>query len=499
MKKVRFLLILLCACMLLPLVACGDDKKDDVSIFDKLYDDKTRETARDSIPEGYDLEGTTFGVFYAAHSEKGVIGDDETTDIVYSKIHERNVSVQERLRCNLEFISSNTTAWNDVPAVLKQDIQTMADVYQIVFSTNNTVIQEKLFNYFHNLNDSNYIDIGERWWYEDAIMETSVDNYNVRFLYGDINIDSLGNAGAVFYNKDIYEQYLSPNKDRDQLYQMVLDGTWTLEQFALLSKKSHIEKGGDGSNDIHGYSLFRYAEPIHFFANSCGVQYYKRNEQGIPEVTLNTESTISFVEDLYENEGAWLFYPNQVGVESEHTLDFPNGKVTFLLGGLSNVLGDALREMKTDFGILPYPKYTVEQDTYYNFMANGTVVTAIPVSCDIDYANEEVSAVIEAMASESYRFVSVAFYETALKAAYNRDDLSAQMIDIITGQHDTVKSTLTKNFLYEYGSSLGGMGSIFSTLMSGKNTNFSSTYESIYPAYEQGLKDLIQQYKEGKI
>ena len=503
MKKIRFLLILLCICLLLPIAACKKEEGPVLSDYERKYDDLTRETARDSIPEGYDLEGNEMGVFYAAHSEKSVIGDGEATDIVYSKIYERNLSVEDRLNCTLNMISSNTTAWNDVTGVLKTDIQTMTDAYQIVFTTNNTVIQEKLFNYFHDLNDSEYIDIDERWWYPDAIMEISVDNYNYRFLYGDINIDSLGNAGAIFYNKELYEQYLSPTKDKDYVYQQVLDGTWTLEQFYNLTKKSHIEKGGDGSNDIYGYSLFRYAEPIHYFVNSCGLQFYARNDQGMPELTIYNEQTISFTEDLYkllyENEGAWLFYPNMVGMEGEHELDFPNGKVIFLLSTLKSVLGDGLREMKTDFGILPFPKYSEEQDMYYNFMANGTVATCIPVSCDIDYANEEVSAVIEALASESYRFVTVAFYEQALKAAYNRDDISAQMIDIITGQHDTVKSTLTKNFLYEYGSSLGGMGSIFSTLMSNKNTNFASEYDSRLSSFNAGLKDLIEQYKSGKI
>ena len=69
-----------------------------------------------------------------------------------------------------------------------------------------------MFNYFHNINDSEYIDTGERWWYEDAIMEMSVDNYNYRFLYGDIFIDDLGRAGTIFYNKSLYEQYISTNK-----------------------------------------------------------------------------------------------------------------------------------------------------------------------------------------------------------------------------------------------------------------------------------------------
>ncbi|MBE6609329.1 MAG: hypothetical protein E7634_01530 [Ruminococcaceae bacterium] len=504
MKKCRFLLLILCLCLLLPIAACKKEEGPELSDYERKYDDLTRETARDSIPEGYDLDGAEIGVFYAAHQEKGVIGDGEATDIVYSKIYERNLSVAERLNCELEFISSNTTAWQDVTGVLKSDIQTMSDAYQIVFTTNNTVIQEKLFNYFHDLNDSEYIDISEtRWWYEDAIMELSVDNYNYRFLYGEINIDSLGNAGAIFYNKGLYEQYLSPNKDAEDLYQQVLSGTWTFEKLYNLTKKAHIEKGGDGSNDIHGFMLIRYAEPIHYFVNSCGLKFYQRNEQGMPELTIYNDEAISFTEDLYkfifENEGAFLLYPNMVGMETEYPNMFSNERIMFNLSSLSSVLKDEMREMKTDFGILPFPKYTEDQEMYLNFMANGTVATCIPVSCDFDYANEEVSAVIEALASESYRYVSVAFYEAALKSAYNRDDLSSQMIDIICGQHDTVKSTLTKNFVYEYGSSLGGMGSIFSTLMQNKNTNFASEYDSRLGQFNQGLRDLIEQYKSGKI
>jgi len=90
-------------------------------------------------------------------------------------------------------------------------------------------------------------------------------------------------------------------------------------------------------------------------------------------------------------------------------------------------------------------------------------------------------------------------YETALKAAYNRDDLSAQMIDIITGRHDTVKSTLTKNFVFEYNNSLGKMGNIFYTLMYEHSKDFVSKYDSILPAAQEGMRLLLEQYTNGTI
>lgn len=504
MKKLRFTLILLCFCMLLPIAACGKEPVKEDTGNKYVYDDLTRETAADSIPEGYDLEGQTIGIFYPLAQEKFVLGDAETTDVIFSKIHERNLSVEERLNVDIDFIDSGVEGWEDSSNVLKTEIQTMSSAWEAVFASNNMVIQKKLFNYFHNLNDSNYIDADERWWYSDAIYELSVDNYNYRFLYGDICAQTLGQTGAIYYNKDMYEQYLSPTKDRDELYQKVLDGTWTIDEFDRLTKKAHIERGGDGSNDIYGWSLFGSGEKIYFFQIASGINMYHRDNVGMPVIDFKDDKSVDFVNKLYsiiyENEGSWPFFPGLgSGPREDHKYDFPNGKVMFLVKYVNAALDDEMREMKTDFGILPFPKWDEAQDSYYSLLHNSTVMTAIPVSTDEDRLNEEVSAVIEALASEAYRHVAVAYYETALKTTYNRDDMSAQMIDIICGQHDTVKSSLTKNFIYEYSWCLGGIGTIMNRLMSNKSTNFVSTYDSLIGSAEQGLKDLIKQYKDGKI
>ena len=148
--------------MMLPLfAACRKEEQNNDTDDKYVYDNLTRETAADSIPDDYDLESQTIGLFYAQHVEKSVIGEDEATDIVYSKIYERNLKVEERLNVDIDFIESGTTAWSDVIDVMKRDIQTMSDAYEIIFTTNNTVTQPLLFNYFYDLNDSEYIDVGE--------------------------------------------------------------------------------------------------------------------------------------------------------------------------------------------------------------------------------------------------------------------------------------------------------------------------------------------------
>jgi len=497
MKTKRLWLIALCFCMLIPLIAsCGKDGSHDSTNC------PTIEQIDDGIPEDYDLENQTVGLFYAEHIASHVIGDDEATDIVFSRIYEKNLTVAERLNVKLDFIGSGTSDWTQVSDVLRIDIGTMSTAYEIVFTSNTTLMPNKLFNYFHNLNYSNYIDISQTWWYEDAIMELSVDNKNYRFLYGDILIDDLGDAGVIYYNKPLYEIYTSSDHTADEPYYKVLDGNWTMEEMGRLTKKSHIERGGDGSNDIYGFMLSHNQVP-HYYRESVGLRGYERDAAGLPVFTLKSEKATDFTEKLYE-----LFFENEGVLDCVYsgktTPDafkdaFTNGKVIFEHAKLRYVLFDKYREMKDDFGILPFPKWDEDQEEYISLVHNSSTTVCCPISADEERVNEEISAVIEALASESYRIVSVSFYETALKAAYNRDDLSAQMIDIITGRHDTVKSTLTKNFVFEYNNSLGKMGNIFYTLMYEHSKDFVSKYDSILPAAQEGMRLLLEQYTNGTI
>ena len=188
MKKFRFLLIFLCICMLLPLAACGKENGPNETTNEKYYyDDSSRERAADTIEFGYDLQNQTIGIWFHGQKDDS-LGIEDSQDIIFSRIFERNRSVEERLNVNIKFIEGTSANWKDSPEELKREIQTMSCAFEAVFAANNRLIGYKLFNYFRNINDSNYIDLNEPWWYKDAIMELAVDNYNYRFLYGDIHI-----------------------------------------------------------------------------------------------------------------------------------------------------------------------------------------------------------------------------------------------------------------------------------------------------------------------
>ncbi len=493
MKRKTALLLLICMAFTV-FAACADAKDDDKGNTDIVGEDEIEYL--DSIPEDYNLNGQQVGFLYSGVYEDTVEGDDETLDIVYTRVYERNVKVEARLNVDLNFINAGNTEWKAFTAIARQYVTVMDDTFQAVITGNNSVIQEKIFNLFHNLNDSAYIDIGADWWFEDTILEVSIDNYYYRFLYGDINME-IGTLCCILYNKDLYSQYVDPGNP-EGLYDEVKNGTWTLERFAIAAKDSYIDLGGE--NDIYGFTVIRAGEPVHYFAIGCGIEFYQRDSSGKPIVTVNSDKSVEFTTKLYDllynNVGAHLYYPNMM-YEYQDKPMFVDGKYIFELTGLNTMLTEEHREMEAAYGILPYPKWDEAQEEYITESANGSILVGCTRNADIEFVNEEVSAVIEALASEAYRSVTPAFYETALKKAYSRDDTTAQMIDVICGRDDEIKSRVTKNFLYEYSSSLAGVGYIFNRIMGLGKTgtpNFTSTYESLIDSENTQLNLLWEEY-----
>ena len=94
--------------------------------------------------------------------------------------------------------------------------------------------------------------------------------------------------------------------------------------------------------------------------------------------------------------------------------------------------------------------------------------------------NCEVAYLYGKINEHHYRSVTPAWYETALKVKYSRDDLSSQMIDLI-------KDSATTNFIYAYNYAINGMGLIYRDLVTKKNTDYASALKTKEKA---GLKNL---------
>ncbi len=118
---------------------------------------------------------------------------------------------------------------------------------------------------------------------------------------------------------------------------------------------------------------------------------------------------------------------------------------------------------------MPYPKYDEEQSQYVTITSFPYTLYGIP----IDARDPDMSAaVLEAMASESYRTVSPALFENAFKVKYAQDMQSSLMYDLI-------RSTVSFDFGRVFNNDLGGLTySLFRTAVVSQNTNWASTVKS---------------------
>jgi len=99
-----------------------------------------------------------------------------------------------------------------------------------------------------------------------------------------------------------------------------------------------------------------------------------------------------------------------------------------------------------------------------------------------------VSAVLEALASESYYSVTPALFETALKVKYTRDDESAQMFDII---RETVVFDCGRLFADSFNSL---SWSLVRNALNTGDTGWASVYASNKSALESHLDALIASF-----
>jgi len=131
------------------------------------------------------------------------------------------------------------------------------------------------------------------------------------------------------------------------------------------------------------------------------------------------------------------------GVDSywdESDVMLVNDQFLFFLG---NPPSAKVREMESDYGFLPSPKYNEAQEYYrHTTSAYNATTLMIPVSCADP---NKVAFIQEAMSYESYYTFLPEFYTNFLETKYARDEESVEMLRII---HDAIFYDLSSIAIY---------------------------------------------------
>ena len=470
------------------IVSCGGD--ENTKIADTTSDDIS-ETAEIETTTSYletipviDFDGESFTIFCRSDKIYEVYAGNEDGEIINDTIFTRNRSVEERYNININYKDA-AGAWGDQGAffnLLTNSVMAGEHAYDMTATYMAYTAYLETSGVFTNLYNVPYIDLSNEWWTQNFVNVNTFDG-KLYMTAGDISLSMLENLYAVFFNKQLHSDY-----EMDNLYEIVKSGNWTFDKLNQLSA-TVVE-------DINGDSVYDINDRLGFVTNNhgmrampvaMGVEIANLKSDGSIELVYYNEKSVGIFDKLYNmlfnNNYAYIYAADDHMGNDVLLPMFKENRILFLTNMLN--ITDTLRDMDTDFGILPFPKYD-EQSNYRSISYDGMSTFAIPSSVK----NLEMSGlVMETLCYLSSQELVSVFYDIKLKDKISRDDDSAEMLDMI-------RSGLYFDFGYVHNMGLSYVFSMFGDLLSAGNDTFSSTYESKAATLNQNIETLIKGFNE---
>jgi len=434
MKKI--LCVLLTASTLVPLLTgCSGDTAENTET--NAAETTAEETAAETEPERPPLElpvtdyngaavtimsalveGTATSTRFAEFLYDEALAGEGVNDAVL----DRNNTVEELLNVD---IVSNDIAGSSIATTLKNQTiagDTSVDVYTPYMENLLGIITK---GYLTNLYDMPVMNIENPWW-DQAINQDLGIAGKVFMQGGDILLSSKELHCYLGVNSKILSDF-----GLDMPYQTVLDGKWTLDAMYDLCKNLTVDLNGDGilnQDDQFGYTHTK--DSAYWMFVDAGGRIAELNDAGEPVLADKMEQNLAILEkmaQIYANPEVFYDVNKMPSTWTTNREMFMNDQVAMQPASIYNL--QSRREMVSNFGILPYPKFDENQEDYINCPTSFRM-QAITISVT-NAQMEATGSVLEALAYHSKDTTVEAYYEANLQGKVSRDDESRQMLDII--------------------------------------------------------------------
>lgn len=440
-----------------------------------------------SLPENLDFGGETINIYDQPCENYDIFmlnQTEESGDTVNDAIFRRNLKVQEDLNVKLNIetclYSGNDQTDKKASSTISKMVLAGDTEYDLTFAVQFDIAPIAAKGILMDLSKAKYIDFSRPWWYMNYINEASVGG-KYYILTGDITLGVLRKMSCFFVNEEQYKRNCGTS---ESLYDTVLDGKWTFDKLSNTIKDLYSDLNGDSKEDKNDYygMIVNNVNNIDHFTYDSGFRSTTRSKDGIPELSINNERTVNFVNDLmklyYDNQGTCIF--DWTETDTLMPVKFEAGETVFYPAFICTA--ELMRSMEKSFLIIPYPKYEESDANYISLAHDTSEIVAVPSNCT---KTEAVCAVMEELAKDGYDTILPAYYDKALKLKYARDssDKAMRIIDLI---HDSASTDF--GFIYNY--ALGGAGLIMRQVI-GQEQPFTSYYASNVDTYKTKLSELI--------
>lgn len=424
-KLLAFLLVVLMSVSIL--VGCGEQEKKGPSETGKDFiNGEENPNISATNYDGYEftflcqpyMNGNAYSVDY-------MVSDGEMSNTILDAVYRRNEILKEKY--NVTFTQLKVT---DLMTTVRTQVMGGVTEFDLIIGDCEDLATLARENMLLNLRSVERFDMTKSYWDSNAAEQLLVGD-KLYFTNCDLNIQEV--AFVVYFNKQMIKDY-----DLTSPYEYMANSEWTLDNWAnlVMSVSNDVDGGGEWTEtDVYG-TLYEHHNTRMFLYGS-GVRATTNNEQGVPQITLfDTDKTVNVYEkckSVFKSGNSWSIDDMPDG-ETHGFNDkwdyarslFCQDLYLFHYEG-TNVIRQ-FADMKSEFGIVPFPKYDKDQKEYYSMYPYNCVLVAIPNTVE---NLERTANIVEDLNFYSSLILKPAWYDTLLSRRYTRDDESEKSLDII--------------------------------------------------------------------
>ncbi len=392
-------------------------------------------TLGDNLPavtyDGFEFNMLTRGHAIAVN-EMGV--DELNGEAVNDAIYNRNIKVGERF--DVKILREYRDTGDHGPGDVQTLVQAGDTHFDLVVGSCYGIMPSTTNNIYYDLNTLEYLDLSSPAW-SQGIRETATIAGKTFAATGSIALTYFQRNYAIFFNKDLSENYGIKASD---VYGTVLDGKWTLDEMFTLTKDIYTDENGNGvadDKDTYGIGIWLNCMNDGWWS-ACDISMIKHDEDDLLYLDLDVDK-LSVVNEklrnyIWNNKGVCemtedTIYSTEISVDNVNDVNiFYDDQMCFTTMRIEFTEREKMRNMESDYGVLPYPKYDEAQDTYYGFIHDAVSMVLVPGSAP----DPQLSGLImQALAVESHNSVMPVYYGVVLTSKYIRDRESVEMLNII--------------------------------------------------------------------
>lgn len=473
MKK--FMVLLLCAVMIVPLslAGCGGDGADTTNAAVTAVSDNRVPL---DVPETTFASDYTFDIIGTAaegwNASDLICPEQDSDNVLESAKYQRYKKVEE-----MYGITIKTTLKENISTILSGSISANDKSFDMVWMSPYNTSTAAMGSLLINLYDVESMNL-DAPWYDDNYIEGMSIGDTLYSSVNDMETMDIHCTWIMMYNKRLIKQY-----NLKDPYDMVKDNEWTFDNFVAMLSDVSADNGDNIWDDKDTYGFATHGGAARNFFYCSGMKLCGKDSANYPKVIIDNNPNVVKLQEkvvkLLHEDNTTLFSGGIISA-------FTEGRALFL-GEIAGYLS-AFADMEDDYGVVPWPKYDESQKRYYTSNDPCIMVMSLPAFAWTETELEQIGVVTETLCWESYYTVRPAYYEKTLGGKGTRDAGSYEMLDLCRESN-----------VYDFGLfqdiSEFCLNNAFQLLVQNKNTPYSSTIQRKIKTATAQIEEIIAKYE----